>query len=214
MRRTVTTLVVAVMLFATGCDVLRGGDINGNPDAGSREQQYDVLRKRPDIEQITRTYQQLLADIMSTTSERFGLPDWTLGSREEINASGCGEFPGVELREGEKRSIRGGSARANLSDEKWQEALDVVAGLAREKGFTKGPGILIDRPGEHVVEFYDTRYGALLSFGTKLRTTLSISTGCHLTPEVHGGGRSDANQPEWPPAATPSGQGTPDSGNP
>lgn len=145
------------MLLATGCQVLNGGDINDNPDAGSRQEQFDVLLKRPDIEQITRSYQQLITEIRKETVDRFGLPGWEFGKDDQTSNSACGfEFPDIHVRDGQERGVNGGYSRAKLPDEDWQEALDVVAQLARAKGFSKGPEVLIDRAGEHVVEFYDT----------------------------------------------------------
>lgn len=194
MRRAITAIAVAAMLSAAGCTTPTGGDdITDNPGAGAKEQQYETLRKRADIDRITGTYQQLIKAIQQMTVERFDLPTWELGNREEITRSGCGaDFPDVAVDDTETRSISGGFSRANLSDAKWPEALTAVSQLAREQGFTKGPGVLIDRPGEHVVEFYDTTLGARLDFGTKKRTTLRITTGCHLITQTAGGNDSSA----------------------
>jgi hypothetical protein len=48
------------------------------------------------------------------------------------------------------------------------------------------PETVVDRPGDHEVQFRD-EYGAVLLFGANVNTIMSVRTGCHPTAAGEGG---------------------------
>jgi hypothetical protein len=107
--------------------------------------------------------------------------------------------------DGEIRRYTSGISPGNLSDADWSRATVLVADLATQHGFGAAT-VVVDRPGDHEVSF-PGEYGGELLFGTAANTTLSLTTGCHLTREAYlrGSSRSDAQPVEVAPepAAAP-----------
>jgi hypothetical protein len=147
----------------------------------SKDEQYAELRKRPDIEQVHTEYLQMLEQIRGELVARIGIAAW-IPKDDPWGASMCGEFNAVGA-DGEKRSYSSGRSPGNLPDAKWDEALKLVESIATQHGF-KLHGAVIDKPGDHEFTFGND-WGAELLFGTAKNTTLSVSTGCHLTREAY-----------------------------
>lgn len=76
-----------------------------------------------------------------------------------------------------------GISPGNLSDADWSRATVLVADLATQHGFGAAT-VVVDRPGDHEVSF-PCEYGGELLFGAAANTTLSLTTGCHLTREAY-----------------------------
>ena len=74
-------------------------------------------------------------------------------------------------------------APGNLPDAQWDRAVSIVDTVVRSYGFNSGPIRVINRPSDHEVDFYDS-YQAELVFGTAVNTTMTFTTGCHLTAEA------------------------------
>ncbi|ALG11177.1 hypothetical protein AOZ06_33690 [Kibdelosporangium phytohabitans] len=155
------------LLLVGACDS-KGGSM-------TKDEQFAELMKRPDIEQIEADYLKLLEDIRTELVARTGIAQW-VPKDEPITGSGCGDFPGIG---GNVRRYSSGHSPGNLPDAKWQDAVELVESIAGRQGF-KLHGAVVDRPDDHEVTLGND-YGAELLFGTAANTTLSISTGCHLT---------------------------------
>jgi hypothetical protein len=166
-------LACTILLLVGACDS-KGGSM-------SKDEQFAELLKRPDIEQVQADYLRMMADIRDALVEQIGIAAWQPKEKDAISGSACGDYP--ELSDGHIRRFSSGSSPGNLPDAKWQEAVDLVGSIAGRHGF-KNPGAVVDRPGDHEVSF-SNEYGAELLFGTAANTTLSISTGCHLSREAH-----------------------------
>lgn len=181
LRKLAGAMVLIGLLSACASE---GSNINDDPNAGTQQQQYDKLLQRPDIEQATQTYQSALKEIKNVLTEKFDVPTWEQRDDTPIGAAACGfDFPDVSGREGITRTINGGFTRAVISDNRWEEAVQIVTEVANEYGF-KGPERVADKPGNREIRYFDAA-GSRLSFGQIKNMSTYISTGCHLTPEAH-----------------------------
>ncbi|CAM3710434.1 LppA family lipoprotein [Kibdelosporangium persicum] len=142
----------------------------------SKDEQYAELLKRPDIEQIHDEYTKMLEEIRNELVAQIGIAPW-VPKDEPFSGSGCAEFS--DLSEAHKRRYSSGHSPGNLPDARWADAVKLVESIAGRHGF-KLHGAVVDRPSDHEVTFGND-YGAELLFGTAANTTLSVSTGCHLT---------------------------------
>lgn len=161
-----------------------GSNINDDPNAGTQQQQYDTLLQRPNIEQVTDTYQKALQEIKQALTKTFDLPQWEQRDDTPIGASACGfDFPDVHLPDGIARSISGGFSRSRIPEDRWEEAVEIVTDVAVNYGF-QGPERVADEPGNREIRYFDTA-GSRISYGQVKNMSISIRTGCHLTPEAH-----------------------------
>ena len=159
-----------------------GTGIESKGDSVGIEEQFATLLQRPDIEQAQERYLALLGTIRAELVARLGISAWQ-PDKGGPSGSACGaEFPDVGA-DGEVRRYSSGMSPGNIPDDRWAAAVGVVTELAARQGFGT-PGVVVDRPGDHEVSLRDA-YGAELLFGTARNTTLSISTGCHLTQPAH-----------------------------
>ncbi|MCE7011345.1 LppA family lipoprotein [Kibdelosporangium philippinense] len=150
--------------------------------SSSKNEQFTELAKRPDIEQINGEYERMLEQIRDQLVAEIGITAW-VPDENPRRASLCGaEFNDVG-GDGEVRLYSSGHSPGNLPDAKWADALKLVESIVGQHGF-KLHGAVVDRPGDHEVTFGND-WGAELLFGTAKNTTLSITTGCHLTQEAH-----------------------------
>ncbi|WP_235926055.1 LppA family lipoprotein [Actinokineospora pegani] len=141
-------------------------------------EQYQALSERPDIEEAQARYEGLLSTIRDQLVAEFGIAEWKPPA-SPVRGSACGpDFTDIDA-DGEIRRLSSGSSPGNLPDERWTAAVTLVAETARGLGFGD-PEVVVDRQQDHEVSLKD-EYGAELLFGTAANTTLSISTGCHLT---------------------------------
>jgi hypothetical protein len=174
-----TVLACAVVMVLCGaCD--SGAEPKG--DSMTKSEQFSTLLQRPDIEQMQSRYLSMLDKIRAGLVNRFGIAPWQPDTRGP-SGSACGaDFPDVGA-DGEIRRYSSGMSPGNLPDAKWADAVAAVAEIARSEGFGE-PAVVVDRPSDHEVSLRD-KYGAELLFGTARNTTLSVSTGCHLTSAAH-----------------------------
>lgn len=171
-------LVCALALLCSACGV--GADPKG--ESVEPSEQFSALLQRPDIERMEATYLTMLETIRAELVAEFGLAEWQ-PAEGGPSGSGCGgDFSDIGA-DGEIRRYSSGISPGNLPDEEWAAAVGVVAATAARNGFAP-PGIVVDRPGDHEVSLRDD-FGAELLFGTARNTTLSVSTGCHLTRDAH-----------------------------
>jgi hypothetical protein len=166
-------LLCTLLLLAGACDS-KGGSM-------SKDEQYAELLKRPDLEQTEADARKMLDEIRGELVSRVGIAPWEPGKGEAYTGSACGDFPNISGAE--KRRFSSGRSPGNLPDAKWAEAVELVKSIAGRYGFDQ-QGTVVDRPGDHEVTF-GNNYGAELWFGTAVNTTLSLTTGCHLTREAH-----------------------------
>lgn len=177
--------VVAALLVTAACD--RASQPPGNSMSDNPYEQFRELMGRPDIEQVARRYDEMRATIREQLVSEVGLPPL----KEDIGSggsSGCRDFPAIQGGDDETRTLPRWSVEANLPDEKWPRAVQIVDEIARSYGFETPPRVIIDRPGDHEITTTDT-YGADLVLGTKATTILTVRTGCHLTVEAHKRGK-------------------------
>lgn len=180
-RAYLTVATLAVLLC--GC-VSEGGDINDNPNAGTPQDQYNTLLRRPDIEEATHKYKKLLEELRALFVEKFGLPPWEFRDETPVGEASCGfDFPDVRGDQGLTRTIDGGYTRAPIPPGKWEEAVASVTQVVEKYGFTD-PKTIADGPKDHQVQYFDGT-GTRLDFGYIDNTILAVSTGCFLTPEAH-----------------------------
>ncbi|WP_235998833.1 LppA family lipoprotein [Qaidamihabitans albus] len=175
LRQAMATLMVALALTVAGCGSDPSKDANMNT-------LFTELMQRPDIQTAEADYQDLLARIRDKLVADIGIERWTQDG-EPVSGSACvGQYAKLGA-DGEIRRYSSGTSPGNIADADWPRAVEVVADLAGRHGFGE-PQVVVDRPGDHEVSLKD-EYGAELLFGTAVNTTLSLSTGCHLTREAH-----------------------------
>jgi hypothetical protein len=172
--------------------LLLGGCTGDNPKGEAVNDQFAELLKRPDIEQVQADYQGMLSEIRDKLVREVGVANW-VPDDEGLSGSGCGfDFPDIAA-EGKVRRYSSGLSPGNIPDDKWPAAVSTVAGIAAQHGFG-APEVVVDRPGDHEVSFKAPTNAQLL-FGTAVNTTLSVTTGCHLTAEAHKRGTPAAKEP-------------------
>ncbi|WP_246258127.1 LppA family lipoprotein [Amycolatopsis anabasis] len=168
-------LACALAVALTGCG-------SGEPKGDAMNAQFAELRKRPDIEQAESAYQGMLTEIRDRLVREVGIAAWQPPG-EPVSASGyVGDLSAIG-RDGEIRRYSSGISPGNLPDAEWARAVALVRETAQRQGFGE-PAVVGDRPGDHEVSFPHPSCTELL-FGTAANTTLSLSTGCHLTAEAH-----------------------------
>jgi hypothetical protein len=92
-------------------------------------------------------------------------------------------FSEIDDNTAEVRGLSNWVSSGNLSDDKWEKAVSVVAEIAREYSFGE-PRVVVNRPSDHEVSIKDG-YGAEVLFGTAKNTIITLTTGCHLTVAAH-----------------------------
>lgn len=143
---------------------------------------FDELTRRPDIDVVDTRYRGMLDAIRDKLVAEIGLPPW-IPTGNPVNAS-VGRGPFARLGgDGEIRRFTSGISPGTVSDVDWPRATAIVAELAGPFGFA-APTVVVDRPGDHEVSL-PGEYGGELLFGTAVNTTLSLTTGCHLTREAY-----------------------------
>jgi hypothetical protein len=169
--------VVGAILTAILCAACGAG---AEPKEGpvDRSEQYATLAQRPDIDEAQSTYLALLETIRGELVAEFGIAPWQPASSTPPGSACGAEFSDLGA-DGEIRRFTSGISPGNLPDDTWLSAVSRVAATAGAQGFGT-PSVVVDRPGDHEVSLKDG-FGAELLFGTAANTTLSLSTGCHLT---------------------------------
>lgn len=143
---------------------------------------FAVLAGRPDIDAVGARCRGLLAVIRDTLVAELGVRPW-LPSGGSVNHSG-GRGPFARLgADCEVHRYTSGISPGAVSDADWPRATAIVADLAGRHGFA-APVVVVDRPGDHEVSL-PGEYGGELLFGTAVNTTLSLTTGCHLTRQAY-----------------------------
>ncbi|HZY00173.1 MAG TPA: LppA family lipoprotein [Dermatophilaceae bacterium] len=169
--RVIATLLT--MLIITGCS--SAAKENRMKDA------FHSLMKRPNLTVVEADYQSMYETIRSRLVAEVGVSAW-LPDVEPIRGTACsGEISNLDG--GQERLYNAGSSSGNLPDAKWDQAVRIVAEVAKEHGFG-APEVVVSGPSDHEVQFQDT-YRGYLTFGTGYNTILYGGTGCHLTEEAH-----------------------------
>ncbi|MGH3931231.1 MAG: LppA family lipoprotein [Pseudonocardiaceae bacterium] len=158
------------------------GGCGNDPGGGSVREQHQALQQRPDIEQITTTYEQMQEQIRQRLSDQIGPLLWI--NQEPLATRGCGfDFQDVEGTT--SRSLETWVSKGNLPDNRWDQAVRIIAEITARYGFAQ-PRVIVNRPSDHQIRISDP-YGGELIFGTAVNTILGLDTGCHLSPETHPG---------------------------
>jgi hypothetical protein len=182
----------AIPAMLCALTLLLGGCTGEEPKGDAVNKQFAELMKRPDIEQAEAEYQDMLASIREKLAGEIGIAPW-IPKDTQPSASACGgEFTEITT-EGQRRFYSSGRSPGNLPDAQWPRAVALVSETAHQHGFG-APEIIVDRPGDHEVLYKGTT-GAELIFGTGTNTTLSMTTGCHLTAEAHKRGAPATKEP-------------------
>jgi len=142
---------------------------------------FDALMKRPSLTVVEADYQSMFEMIRTRLVAEVGISSW-LPDVEPISGTACaGKLSNLDG--GQERLYNAGSSSGNLPDAKWDQAVTIVAEVARQHGFG-APEVVVSGPSDHEVQFHDPYRGYLL-FGTGYNTILGGGTGCHLTQEAH-----------------------------
>jgi len=148
-------------------------------------QQFNELKERPDIDQAIARYEEMYTSARQQLTAAFPFLRW-----QQTQAPGgatCGpEFTALDTgsrQDAVIRELANWMAPGNLPDAQWDRAVSIMDTVVRSYGFNSGPIVVINRPSDHEVDFYDS-YKAELVFGTAVNTTMTFTTGCHLTAEA------------------------------
>ncbi|WP_406692644.1 LppA family lipoprotein [Saccharopolyspora sp. ID03-671] len=163
-------LVLLCALLTTGC-----ADNAGDPFDDKDEMDVETLQQRPSMDEITARYGDMQAQLRDRLSSELGLgADWI--DEGDFLRAGCkgSDLPATA----EQHSLNRWAYRGQIPDDQWARAQQIVADVAGGSGFG-APEVVLDRPGNHRIVLTDS-FGAELSFGTKVHTTLQVRTGCHL----------------------------------
>lgn len=147
----------------------------------SQQQQLNELMSRPDINQVIASYKEMQQKIAQQLTDQLGLGNWQ--DKHDGEQSGCAnEFPNVERYDVVRQYLNSLSTDKSISTEQWSRATSIASQVASGYGFTRS-GPSVDKPPHHNITLLD-QYGAELFVGTEQRTVISVTTGCHLTPDA------------------------------
>ena len=135
-----------------------------------------VLAARPTSAQAVARYEQMQQRMRTRLDAELGPFRW----RQVIAGEdgGCGAAFPPELG-GVVVYLPSWGFDANIPDDQWPRAKEIVTAIAAEYGFTT-PTLQVDEPGRHTSTGADTLLGAQYDFGTQAATSLQVTTGCHL----------------------------------
>jgi hypothetical protein len=180
----------AVRVSATGAGRVRliGGLLTvlivagcGATEENTMKDAFDALMRRPDVSVVEADYQTMYETIRTRLVAEVGISAW-LPDAEPVSGTFCAR-PLSNLEGGQERLYNAGSSSGNLPDARWNQAVAIVAEVAKQHGFG-APEVVVSGPSDHEVQFHDPYRGYLL-FGTGYNTILGGGTGCHLTEEAH-----------------------------
>jgi hypothetical protein len=178
----VVLLTALVLLLCAGCS---------GPAPSTQEKTMDPqaeLAARPTLEEITARYDEMLQRIRNRLDAELGPFTWYRSDGRTWGTCGP-KFP-MELGAYTTSSPLWVFDRG-IPDDQWPHARRIVADITAEYGFAV-MGLQIDRPGYHTMGGIDTTVDAYYDFGTKLGTTLRVTSGCHRS----------INPTPWAPATT------------
>lgn len=132
--------------------------------------EFAELLKRPDVDQASGSLTVMSADIR----DRLG-GDWRRENDGSVTPCGV---------EAVTRNLPWWTLPGGVSDEHWGRAEVVVGEIAAGHGFDPRPEVVVNNLEAHDV-IYRRADGAAITFAGGRNTTLSVSTGCHLTPAAH-----------------------------
>jgi hypothetical protein len=176
-----STIISALLLFVAGC----GGVGTVDPPSGDAMptgQQFNELMKRPNIDEVTSKYSEMLAKIRGELSGKLGVQGW----QENSNGSqspGCNDFHNVDAWDAKRIYLNSWIAPSSIPDDQWSTATRVLSEASGQYEF-KAVTLQENKQGDHQFNIKDP-YGAELSLGTAKNTLLTLVTGCHLTAEAH-----------------------------
>ncbi|WP_158605676.1 LppA family lipoprotein [Amycolatopsis panacis] len=151
-----------------------------------KEQQFNELMKRPDIDQVVAQYEDMYAKIRAKVAEIVPVLKWTLVN--PMTSASCGnEFSAVNasLRkdDAEVKSLANWLAEGKVPDAQWGTVQAAVDTILRSYGFDSGPIVVKNQSADHYVTFRSPA-GSEVTFGSAVNTGLTVRTGCHLTAEA------------------------------
>jgi hypothetical protein len=184
-RFAIPAVFCALTLLLSGCT-------SEDPKGDVVNDQFAELMKRPDIEQAEAEYLGMLNSIQEKLVSEIGIAPWIPKDTPPSGSACGGEFSEITT-EGQRRNYSSGRSPGNLPDGRWPSAVALVGEVSGQHGFG-APELIVDRPGDHEA-VYKSATGAELIFGTGTNTTLSVTTGCHLTAEAHKRGTPAAKEP-------------------
>lgn len=177
-RRAVLLGVAALVIAGCGTrpdPFTPGAPVNSNPNTV-----FATLMQRPDIDQATRQYEQMGADIRHGLGAQIPeLATWT-ATGETSNAACGNNYPGIGP-DGQVRDLPDYVVPGKLPDDKYEQALSIIGATVQNYGFSPTPQRLHDAPGSHDTAFHNAHDDSTIRFGTDKNTLLGISVGCHLT---------------------------------
>jgi hypothetical protein len=184
MKRTLSliTAVVCTTLAASAC----GPDMPPETTMSQKNQQFNELMKRPDLDQAVARYEEMYQKVRDQITAIVPSLKWRLAN--PATRASCGfDFAAVnaDLRkdDAEIKSLANWMAEGKIPDAQWDAALAAVNGILRTYGFDSGPIVVKDQPSDHYVTFRAPE-GSEVTFGTAVNTGLTVRTGCHLTTEA------------------------------
>jgi hypothetical protein len=139
-------------------------------------QQFNELKERPDIDQASSRYEEMYTRCPAAVHGCVPVP--TVAANP--GGAACGpEFAALAPGSRQDAVIRGlanSMVPGNLPGAQWDRAVSIVDTVVRSYGFNSGPIVVISRPSDHEVDFYDS-YQAELIFGTAVNTAMTFTTG-------------------------------------
>ena len=158
----------------------------------SQQQQRNELMSRPDINQMIASYTDMRDKLAQQLTTEFGMGSWQ--NLHDGRESGCAnEFPNVDRYDVVRHNLDRLSNGQTLGVEQWTRAVEVISSLANSYGFTR-TGPRVDKTPSHYLTVLD-QYGAELFVGTEQQTVISVTTGCHLTPDAKTRGAARTSTP-------------------
>ena len=173
-RVTRAAIGIIALVVVAGCN-------SAERENDTMKDAFDALMKRPNLTVVEAGYQMMFESIRERLTAEVGIAEW-VPAAEPIHGTSCGGKIS-KLDGGAMRLYNAGVSPGNLPDTKWDQAVAIVAEVAKQHGFG-APEVFINGPSDHEVLFHDTYYGQIL-FGTGYNTILGGGTGCHLTEEAH-----------------------------
>lgn len=179
----VATLVSGFVIG--GCNTHTGIFSTGGPvESDQARDTFNRLMQRPDIDQAQANYEAMSKEIRESLGREVpALSHWQ--PEDSVSRSGCDPdlFPGVE-DSAETRILADQYAHVQVTNEQYDQALQIIGSVVRKYGFDPKPQRISDRPNGRYASFHNPVDGGRVDVVTNKSFILGFNVGCYLTPEA------------------------------
>lgn len=161
----ITLLLLTLLITMTAC----GGTVR------DREERLAELRARPDQATAAAELRSLVDQVRGRLETELGIDGWFPFGRGPSRSACIGN---TDIKNAEEMGLKNWGRTGPIPDNQWPRAVQILIDVTAPHGFDR-PSSPVSRPGQHDVTIRN-QYGAEISLGTSVNTSIGGRTGCHL----------------------------------